>query len=171
MKSFHKTSLWQSQSPHENRAAGFSLLELMIVLALFMIVAGMSFMALQPALKDARANQPMKHVLMQLRVARQRAITERKQYIVCFGAGPHPRVRSRRWARPLRRASRCSAGMQAPPLRSHPDFGNTLPSDMQFQALGGVATMPAQQCPDGFGNATTAIDFDKGVAGAASRIR
>ena len=42
-------------------------------------------MALQPALKDARANQAFESVLMPLRVARQRAIAERKQYIVCFG--------------------------------------------------------------------------------------
>ena len=48
-------------------------------------VGGMGFMALQPALKEARANEALEDVLMQFRMARQRAITERKQYIVCFG--------------------------------------------------------------------------------------
>ena len=62
MKRVHKASLWQSRSARENRAAGFSLVELMIVLALFLIVAGMSFMALQPALKDARANHAYEDV-------------------------------------------------------------------------------------------------------------
>ena len=55
-----------------------------------MMVAGMSFMAMQPALKDARANQAFDDVLMQLRIARQRAIAERKQYIVCFGVAAPP---------------------------------------------------------------------------------
>ena len=66
-------------------ARGFSLLEMMIVMCVLMIVGGITFMALQPALRDARANQAFESALMPLRVARQRAIAERKQYIVCFG--------------------------------------------------------------------------------------
>ena len=66
-------------------ARGFSLLEMMIVICVIMIVGGITFMAVQPALKDARANQAFESALMPLRVARQRAIAERKQYIVCFG--------------------------------------------------------------------------------------
>jgi prepilin-type N-terminal cleavage/methylation domain-containing protein len=165
MKSVHKASLWQSRPPRENRAAGFSLVELMIVLALFLIVAGMSFMALQPALKDARANHAYEDVLMQLRVARQRAIAERKQFIVCFGlaapagaltpmgAPTAQSVQMFRWdaGTALSAATQISA--------------NTLPQDMQFQVLAGLPNAPTT-VPDGFGNATTAIDFDRGVAGA-----
>jgi hypothetical protein len=40
-----------------------------------------------------------------------------------------------------------------------------LPSDIQFQAVAGLPNSAAT-VPDGFGNATTAIDFDRGVAGA-----
>jgi len=85
MRPYCKTSIRQPRSPRERGVRGFSVLELMIVVVLFLIVAGITFMALQPALKDARANQAFDRVLMQLRVARQRAIAERKQYIVCFG--------------------------------------------------------------------------------------
>ena len=75
MNSARKTSSWRGLSPRESDARGFSLLELMIVLSLFLIVAGIGFMALQPALKDARAHHGFEDVLMQLRVARQRAIS------------------------------------------------------------------------------------------------
>ncbi len=139
MKRVHKPDSCQGRSLRES-GAGFSLLELMIVLALSMIVAGIGFMALQPALKDARANHAYEDVLMQLRVARQRAITERKQYIVCFGiaapagaltpmgAPTAQSVQMFRWdaGTALSAATQISA--------------NTLPSDMQFQTVAGIPT-------------------------------
>ena len=125
----------------ESDARGFSLVELMIVLSLFLIVAGIGFMALQPALKDARAHHGYEDVLMQLRVARQRAISERKQYIVCFGvaapagaltpmgAPTAQSIQMFRWdaGTALSAATQISA--------------NTLPSDVQFQALAGCPTI------------------------------
>lgn len=168
MQRYRKTNFWQAGSQRES--GGFSLLELMIVLAVCMIVAGMSFMALQPALKDARANHAYEDVLMQLRVGRQRAITERKQYIVCFGvAAPAgaltpmgaPTVRSVqmfRWdaGTALSAATQISA--------------NVLPSDMQFLTVAGIPTSPAA-VPDGFGTGVTAIDFDQGVgAGVKNQV-
>jgi type II secretory pathway pseudopilin PulG len=163
MKSVRKANSWRGRSPRESDAVGFSLVELMIVLALFMVVSGMSFMALQPALKDARTNHAYEDVLMQLRVARQRAITERKQYIVCFGVAapagaltpmgaPTPQsIQMFRWdvGTALSAATQISA--------------NTLPSDLQFQALPGLPNNPAT-LPDGFGTGATAIDFDQGIA-------
>jgi len=165
MQLYRKTRFSPSSSLRANGSNGFSLIEAMIVLALFMIVAGMSFMALQPALRDGRANHAYADVLTQLRVARQRAITERKQYIVCFGiaapagaltpmgAPTAQSIQMFRWdaGTALSAATQISA--------------NTLPSDIQFQAVGGLPNSPAT-VPDGFGNATTAIDFDQGVAGA-----
>jgi prepilin-type N-terminal cleavage/methylation domain-containing protein len=152
------------RSLRESSSAGFSLLELMIVLALFLVVAGIGFMALQPALKDARAHHGYEDVLMQLRMARQRAISERKQYIVCFGAAapagaltpmgaPTPQsIQMFRWdaGTALSAATQISA--------------NTLPSDVQFQALAGLPNNPTT-VPDGFGTGTVAMDFDQGVAG------
>src|ERR1700681_3914926 len=140
----------QLRSPRKFGVRGFSLIELMIVVALFMIVGGMSFMALQPSLKDARANHGYEDVLMAMRVARQRAIAERKQYIVCFGnaapaGAPTPMgaptaqsVQIFRWdaGTALSAATQISA--------------NTLPADIQFQAVTGVPTNPAS-VPDGFG--------------------
>ncbi len=164
MQHYRKTRSSQLRSTRV-RGAGFSLIELMIVLALFMVVSGMSFMALQPALKDGRANHAYEDVLMQLRIARQRAIAERKQYIVCFGltspagaltplGAPNTQtVQMYRWDA----GTALSAAVQL--------SSNTLPSDMQFVAVVGLPN-GAATVPDGFGTGTTAIDFDRGVAGA-----
>ena len=102
--------------------------------------------------------------MMPLRMARQRAIAERKQYIVCFGiAAPagaltpkgRPRVQSVqifRWDA----GTALSAAAQITAV--------TLPTDIAFQTLAGLPNTPAT-VPDGFGNAAMAIDFDQGVAG------
>jgi prepilin-type N-terminal cleavage/methylation domain-containing protein len=170
MQRYRKTSTSQPRSPRTNGAGGFSLVELMIVLSLFLIVAGMTFMALQPALRDARATQAFDRVLMQLRVARQRAIAERKQYIVCFGiaapmgaltpmGAPNARsVQMFRWDA----GTALSAAVQI--------SANQLPTDIQFQTVLGIPTSPST-VPDGFGNGTTAIDFDQGVgAGIKNQV-
>jgi len=47
---------------------------MMIVICVLMIVGGIGFMALQPALKEAKFNQAFESAMMPLRVARQRAI-------------------------------------------------------------------------------------------------
>jgi type II secretory pathway pseudopilin PulG len=157
MKRYHKVKFSHCG------ARGFSLLEMMIVCCIMMIVAGIGFMGIQPALKDARVNQAFEDVMMPLRVARQRAIAERKQYIVCFGvaaplgaltpmgAPTATSIQIFRWDA----GTALSAAVQI----SH----NKLPSDMQFQVLAGLPNAAAT-VPDGFGNAAAAIDFDRGAA-------
>jgi prepilin-type N-terminal cleavage/methylation domain-containing protein len=164
MQRYLKIKFLPCNSASKYGSRGFSLLEMMIVVALILIVVAITFMALQPALKDARSNQAFNYILMQLRQARQRAITERKQYIVCFGvAAPAgaltplgaPTVQSIqmfRWdaGTALSAAAQISA--------------NTLPFDMLFQTVVGVPNTLAT-VPDGFGTAANAIDLDQGVAG------
>jgi type II secretory pathway pseudopilin PulG len=165
MKCYRKIESSHRTTTPTRGARGFSLLEMMIVICLFMIMGGMTFMALQPALKDARANQAFEDTLMQLRTARQRAITERKQYIVCFGiaapvgaltpfgAPSAQSVQMFRWDA----GTALSAAVQV--------TVNQLPIDLQFLTQAGLPNTAAT-VPDGFGNAGTAIDFDQGVAGA-----
>lgn len=165
MKRYHKMKFSPRGAGARCDARGFSLLELMIVMCVLMIVGGITFMALQPALRDARANQAFENALMPLRVARQRAIAERKQYIVCFGiaapagaltpmgAPTAQSIQIFRWDA----GTALSAATQITAI--------SLPQDIQFQTLAGLPN-GAATVPDGFGNAATAIDFDQAVAGA-----
>ena len=129
-----------------------------------MIVGGIGFMALQPVLKDGKTNQAFESSMMPLRVARQRAIAERKQYIVCYGiaaptgaltpvAPTAQSIQIFRWDA----GTALSAAVQVTAV--------TLPIDFFFQVIPGVPNSAAT-VPDGFGIAGTALDFDQGVAGA-----
>jgi prepilin-type N-terminal cleavage/methylation domain-containing protein len=163
MKGHYKMKFSHRSSTAKCGARGFSLLELMIVCCVMLIVAGIGFMALQPVLKEARANSAFEKAMMPLRTARQRAIAERKQYIVCFGVAPPagaltpiaPTAQSIqvfRWDV----GTALSAAVQVTAV--------ALPNDMQFQVLAGLPNGPTT-VPDGFGNAGTAIDFDQAVTG------
>ncbi len=165
MKRYHKMKISHRNSIGTCSARGFSLIEMMIVVALILIVAGMSFMAVQPALRDARANQAFEDVMMPLRTARQRAITERKQYIVCFGIAAPTGALTPMGAPNVKtiQTFRWDAGTALAAATQVSSV--TLPTDLQMQALAGLPNGPAT-VPDGFGNATAAIDFDQNVAGA-----
>lgn len=137
---------------------------MMSVIAVFMIMGGITFISLQPVIKDAHVSTAYDDVLMTLRAARQKAITERKQYIVCFGlatpagaatplGGPNARsIQVYRWDA----NTNLSAAVQLTRLE--------LPIDMDFQTVPGIPNTPAT-VPDGFGNGNIALDFDQGVAG------
>jgi len=144
---------------------GFSLLELLIVLSLFMVVAGMTFITLQPGLKDARANQAFDQVMIQMRIARQRAIAERKQYIVCFGSGSAPTGALTPMGAPTATSVQLFRWDAGTALSAAAQISaSVLPDDIQFQAISGVPVNPTS-VPDGFGSGITAIDFDQGVGG------
>jgi prepilin-type N-terminal cleavage/methylation domain-containing protein len=150
------------------RQRGFSLIEMMIVVSIGMIMMGITFVTLQPALKDARNNQAYNNALMQLRGARQRAIDSRQQYIVCFGTNS-PSGASTPLGTPTAQTvslfrwpsgSALSAAVEISALN--------LPSDIKFQALStpspGIPT-GASTVPDGFGSGGVALAFDQGVSG------
>jgi type II secretory pathway pseudopilin PulG len=165
MKSHRKAKFSHRSSIREYGARGFSLLELMIVCCIMMIVAGIGFMALQPALKDSRVNQAYEDVLMPLRSARQRAIAERKQYIVCFGIAT-PLGALTPLGAPTAQSVQVFRWDAGTALSAAVQISNTrLPSDLQFQVQAGLPA-GAATVPDGFGNAAVALDLDQGVAGA-----
>ncbi len=141
---------------------GFSLVELVAVVAIVMIMLGITFISLQPVLGEGRINNAYDNAVTQLRVARERAIAERTRYIVSFGAVPPPLGVS-------------GPGIQAPdaqsiqlwrwsngvPVAPPPVSVSSveLPSDVQFQAIAGL---PAPG-PDNWGAGGTAIDFGQGI--------
>jgi type II secretory pathway pseudopilin PulG len=145
----------------ERTMRGFSVLEMMIVVAIVIIMGSITFISLQPALRDAQVNAAYDMALSQLRMARQRSIEERKQYIVCFGnaaplgaatplGAPNTRtIQLFRWDV----GTAIAAAVQISTIQ--------LPQNINFQTIAGFPVTG----PDQFGVGTVAIDLDQGVAG------
>jgi Tfp pilus assembly protein PilE len=131
------------------RYRGFSLLELLITVAIGFTLAGITFVALMPILKQTHIDSAYATTLGTIRNYRNRAVTERKRYIVSFTA---PRtITVQYWA---------VAVPVSPPPVTVATF--TLPPDMQFAVQAGFPTSAAT-VPDGFGAGGAAIDFDQGM--------
>jgi len=129
---------------------GFSLLELMLTLGIILILSGVTFYSLQPALKQARVTTAYDTTLMALRNTRQLAVTQRKRYIVAFAAPGTITI------------SYWGKGVPVDPAPVVVQTYN-LPVDVQFTVIAGQPTAPTA-VPDGFGGGTTAIDFGQALA-------
>jgi prepilin-type N-terminal cleavage/methylation domain-containing protein len=141
---------------------GFSLIEMVTVIAISLIVMGITFISLQPTLKDSRVNNAYSTVLTQMRNARELAIEKRQAYIVCFGVDPPAGAPT-----PLGAPTAQSIQVFQWPANTAPSgaiqvSAVSLPFDIRFQALAGL---PAGATPDGFGAGNVALDFDQQVAG------
>ena len=128
---------------------GFSLLEVMIVIAIGLTMAGVSFMALQPLMKQSHVDQAYDTTLATLRSYRNLAVTQSVRYIVTFT--PPGTITVSRWN-------------YAVPVSPAPVVVSTLtlPQDMQFAVQAGFPSTPAT-VPDGFGAGLVAIDFDQNM--------
>jgi prepilin-type N-terminal cleavage/methylation domain-containing protein len=143
---------------------GFSLLEMMAVISISLIMMAVTFITLQPVLKDSRTNQAYSLAMMQLRNARSLAIQDRQQYIVCFGTATCTGAPTPLGA-PTASSIQIFEWPAGTALTSAIQISNLrLPQDIQFQTLTGIPTSPSQ-IPDGFGTGSVALDFDQGVGG------
>ena len=125
---------------------GFSLLELMIVIAIGFTMAGVAFMALMPLFKQNHVDAAYDTTMSVIRNYRTQSITQSKRYILTFTAPGTITVQY--WG--------VGVPVSPPPVL----VGTyTLPSDIQFAVQAGF---PAA-APDGFGTGATAIDFDQGM--------
>lgn len=138
---------------NKSRMRGFSMVELMIVIAIIFILLASALFAIQPTLRNARADTASSYALNQIRQARERAVDERHQFLLSFTA---PRTIT---------LQQLLAGN--PPAYAQPNAPSSqysqinLPFDINYQVPG---TLPAQ-APDGFGAGANAVDFT--VAGGA----
>jgi prepilin-type N-terminal cleavage/methylation domain-containing protein len=80
-----------NRSYDTRRQSGFSLLEMMMAVAILMIASAVTFMSLQPALRQQRVTNSYNTVLSALRQARDNAVAQRTSYSVTFdlSAVPH----------------------------------------------------------------------------------
>jgi prepilin-type N-terminal cleavage/methylation domain-containing protein len=131
---------------------GFSLLELLITVSIALILCGVVFVSVKPALNTSHVDSAYSTTLMALRNTRDLAVTQGNQYQVNF-IGGSPSTIQVWWQPPT-----------VPPAAQPPMqlvITYALPNDVQFAVQAGF---PAS-APDGFGTGVTAIDFGQTLAG------
>ena len=128
---------------------GFSLLEMMAVIAIGLIVSAMALITLQPTMKYTRVTNAYNITLMAMRQARDSSIAQRQIYFVTFthNAVPPDTIT-------------ITQGATGAVVNTF-----TIPNDVAFQTQLGLPGAGAT--PDNFGGGGVAIDFDQGVAGGA----
>src|ERR1700686_303714 len=72
------------------RTRGFSLVELMVVIAIILVVSAFSIMAIQPSLKQNDVISAYNQTLMALRQARDTSVAQRQIYFVTLSNAVQP---------------------------------------------------------------------------------
>ena len=121
---------------------GFTLAELLVVVSIVILVAGVSAMNILPAIRNARVERAYQNTLMQMRRTRQAAIDERRVHVITFTAPRTIQIQRRELDDSLTPVSQLN-----------------LSEDIRFTAEPGIPTGSAAT-PDGFGVGTVAIDFN-----------
>lgn len=141
------------------RQSGFSLLEMVMVMAIATVAASITFLSLQPALKQQRVTNAYNTVLSAMRQARDNAIGQRAAYTVTFSTASVPHTI---------RIEPTFAGFQG--ALSPATY--SLPNDVRFDNEPGIPTNN-QFVPDRFGTASNAVDFGytgQGVGVGGSKV-
>ncbi|MBI3645543.1 MAG: prepilin-type N-terminal cleavage/methylation domain-containing protein [Acidobacteriales bacterium] len=125
--------------------SGFSLLEMAIVMAIILMMASVTFMSLQPVLKQQRVVNSYNIVLSAMRQARDNAVAQRTSYVVTFDNGSNPHTVT---------VAPTFAGFQGA-LKA---VTYQIPTDVRFSNESGIPTA-SSQTPDSFGTGMVAIDF------------
>jgi prepilin-type N-terminal cleavage/methylation domain-containing protein len=121
---------------------GFSVVELLVVVAIVLVICSASLMAINSVLKASRADTALQIALGQIRQVHQRAIDERRVYRLTFTSPGNIRTDRMDF----------SGGVWTP---TFVDSIN-LPTDIQFTVVSGT---PTTTTPNGFGSADNALDL------------
>src|ERR1039457_5250476 len=143
-------SLGTNSEHRESRARGFSLLEMVAVLAITMILASITFLSLRPVMNQQHVTNAYNTTLSAMRQARDNAVSQRTSYSVTFANAATP-----------------NTIVVTPTLLGFVGDQNTvtyqLPTDVTFNVQLGFPT-PG---PDNYGTGTAAIDFGYTANGGA----
>jgi len=120
-----------------SRNAGFSLVELLIVISLLTIAIGIAILNSGSALPNMQANAAMNQVVEQVRTARESALAQRRNFQILFLGSNQIQLRR----------------LELPPAPPTDFPAVTLTSGVQFTLFSGLP-----DTPDNFGNAT-AVSF------------
>lgn len=140
----------ESTQRSANRARGFSMIEVSVVIMLILIISAMAIFALQPSWQDAKYDNAMRQVIDQLRQGREYAIANRRYVQVTF---PIVVIGGQ-----LTQYQVVLTARNAPPLG--PAGVDTVLSTVPIQEPAQFFIFPgAVDTPDAFGNAS-AIEFE-----------
>ena len=126
-----------------HRASGFSLIEMLIVVALVIVLASISFINFVPVMKRQRVTNAYNTTLSAMRQARDNAVSQRTSYSVTFSTTVQPNT--------ITVSPTLTGGFQG----SQNTVVYQLPTDVTFLAQSGL---PAT-APDGYGTGLAAVDF------------
>jgi len=134
---------------------GFSLVETMVTMTVFIIASGLVFIGVQPEIKEARVGGAYNTTLAAMRLARDSSVAQRQVYFVTLNNNVVPNTVT------------ITQGSTGTVVNTY-----TLPIDVAYQVLAQFPTNPAgfPQTPDGFGVGATPIDFDQGIAGGVKNV-
>ena len=136
---------------------GFSIVELLIVCAIIMIMLGTAFIQIGPMLKESQANAALQTTLGMMRRAHELAVDQRQVYRVSFVA-PRTIQLDKVTIDPVTKAKVFT-------FQSKID----LPAQTQFATVAGLPNT-ATTVPDGYGNGSVAIDFDRDFGGGGTEV-
>jgi len=127
---------------------------MMMVVAIIMIMSTISFMSLQPMLKQQRVNNAYNTVLSAMRQARDNSIAQRTSYVVTLSTGTTPHSVT---------VAPTFGGFQG----ALAPVSYSLPMDVNFRNEPGIPTNN-NKTPDSFGTGGSAIDFGYTGQGAGA---
>ncbi len=140
-----------------HRESGFSLIEMMSVVALVIVMSSITFISLVPVMNSQHVTNAYNTTLAAMRLARDSAVAQRTSYSVTFATAVSP--------------SPYATITVAPTVAGFQGDQNTLiyqlPTDVSFLAQTGLPTAAAA-VPDGYGSGTVAIDFGWTINGVGT---
>ncbi len=140
-----------------HQASGFSLIELLTVVGITLLLAGIATVGLTPLLRQQHITEAYNTTLAAMRLARDNAVGQRTSYSVTFANAVSPSPYATVTVTPV------VAGFQGD-LNA---YVYQLPPDVSFLALPGLPTT-STTVPDGYGSGATAIDFGWTINGVGT---
>ena len=135
------------------RQRGFSLLEMIVTVAIGLTLGGITFMTMMPMFQRNHADLAYDTTLEVLRDTRHLAITQSRQYYVNFNPAGFPQGTMQVTFQPPAPVG----GGPLPAIQQVATY--KLPNDINVAVMAGFPVNP----PDGFGTGVTAIDFGQGI--------
>lgn len=143
-------------TPHR-RVRGFSLIEMLVVLSIMMIIMSTAIIQIRPMWRDSKPQAALQTTLGQMRRTHEMAVDQRQVYRLTFIAPRTIRLEK----------------VNIDPVTGKKTFVSPstidLPDETQFTVVTGMPTTPTT-VPDGFGNGSVAIDFDRDTGGGVTEI-